>query len=162
MTAANPVTTIQPDRVKICGHTSIIDAFSKLISRIADNIGVSGNASAMYGNIHGNDAVEKKVPAKKTIGSAMAFPIPDAADGLLAQADIKKPMLRNTALPSKITRINPIQSPDNLAPNTRIPTPNMIIAWTRANARWAMISEAKYFQIGRGVTSKRLSIDWLR
>ena len=58
MTAANPVTTIQPDRVKICGHTSIIDAFSKLISRIADNIGVSGNASAMYGNIHGNDAVE--------------------------------------------------------------------------------------------------------
>ncbi|GIT13248.1 MAG: hypothetical protein Ct9H300mP27_03260 [Chloroflexota bacterium] len=37
----------------------------------------------------------------------MAFPIPDAADGLLAQADIKKPMLRNTALPSKITRINP-------------------------------------------------------
>ena len=135
MTAANPVTIIQPDRVKICGHTSIMDAFSKLISRIADNIGVNGNTSTIYGNTHGNEAVEKKVPAKKTIGSAMAFPIPDAADGLLAQADIKNPMLRNTALPNKITRINPRQSPDHLAPNNRIPTPNMIIAWTRANAR---------------------------
>ena len=140
----------------------MIDAFSKLTSLIADNIGVKGNASTKYGSIHGKDAVEKNVPAKNTMGSAIAFPIPDAADGVLAHADIRKPMLRNTALPNKIIIINPAQLPDNLAPNITIPTPNIITAWTRAKARCAMTSEAKYFQIGRGVTSNRLRIDWLR
>ena len=162
MIAANPVTIIQPDRVNICGHTSIIDAFSKLSSLMADNIGVSGKASTKCGSIHGKEEVEKNVPAKNIMGSAIAFPIPDAADGVLAHADIKNPMLRNTALPNRITIIKPAQLPDNLAPNITIPTPNMITAWTVAKARCAMTSEAKYFQIGRGVTSNRLRKDWLR
>ena len=162
MIAANPVTIIQPDRVNICGHTSIIDAFSKLSSLMADNIGVKGKASTKYGRIHGKEAVEKNVPARNIMGNAIALPIPDAADGVLAHADIIKPMLRNTALPNKITINNPAQLPDNLAPNITIPTPNMITAWTIAKARCAMTSEAKYFQIGSGVTSNRLRIDWLR
>lgn len=94
----------------------------------ADSIGVNGSSSEIVGIIQGKLVTEKNVPEKNIIGNAMAFPIPDAADGLLVHADIMKPMFRNTTLPIRMINNRPAGFPRMEAPNSNIPTPNIITA----------------------------------
>ena len=71
---------------------------------------------------------EKNVPEKNIIGNAIAFPIPDAAEGLFVHADMMNPMFRNTTLPSRMINNRPAGLPRMDAPNNNIPTQNIIMA----------------------------------
>ena len=122
------VATTHAPRVAISGNTDCIGELFMPISRKADSIGVNGMASAITGIIHGNDVVEKKVPAKKIMGRAMALPMPDAAEGLLVQADIMNPIFKNTRLPKSTIVISHMGFPLMSAPNTKIPTARIIMA----------------------------------
>ena len=153
------VAITHPKSIPISGNTDCIGELLMPISRKADSIGVNGIASATTGIIQGNDVVEKKVPAKKIMGSAMALPIPEAAEGLLVHADIMNPMFKNTRLPKSTIAISQMGLPVMSAPNAKIPTARIIIAWIIAKIRWDTISAAKNFHIGSGVTSIRLRTD---
>ena len=96
------------------------------------------------------------------MGRATALPIPEAAAGDLAQADRMNPMFKNTTLPKAVIAKTHRMFPLTCPPNTKTPRDKMIAACTKANSTWAVISAAKNFQMGRGVTKRRLSMDWFR
>ena len=85
-------------------------------SRIAESMGVRGKTWATWGNTQGRLAVEKKVPAKNIMGRDMALPMPDAAEGVLAQAERMNPIFKNTKPPSRATANTQATLPGMRAP----------------------------------------------
>jgi hypothetical protein len=96
------------------------------------------------------------------MGRATALPIPEAAAGDLALADKMNPMFKKTTLPKAVTAKTQIRFPLTCPSKTNTPRARIIPACTKANKTWAVISAAKNFQIGRGVTSSRFKINRFR
>ena len=72
------------------------------------------------------------------------------------------PMFKNTMLPNAVIAKTQNMFPLICPPKANTPKERMIPACTIARITWAVISAAKNFQIGRGVTSRRFNIDWFR
>ena len=65
--------------------------------------------------------MEKKVPAKNIMGRDMALPMPEAAEGVFAQAERMNPMFKNTMPPNRATTNTQATLPGIRAPKTKTP-----------------------------------------
>ena len=72
------------------------------------------------------------------------------------------PIFKKTMLPNAVIAKTQTMFPLTCPPKAKTPKDRMIPACTNARITWATISAAKNFQMGRGVTKRRFSIDWFR